>query len=159
MPTLIPQAARAHLTAPSVFVLATASSEGVPATTLVSWICIVDDGRLLIALDRRGVAYENVRQNAIASLEVITPAFTGMLRGMMALIRSHVTTAPFACAAFVFEVDEVRNHGAPGVVVQPATYRFLERKSHYGARERQILAELRALAEDMLRAPHEDAME
>src|SRR5919206_244838 len=54
-PMLSPEV-QAEVSGPRLFVLATASAEGVPATTLVSWICAVGPSHLAIALaDAAGV--------------------------------------------------------------------------------------------------------
>jgi hypothetical protein len=54
----------------TVAVLATSSRETGPASTLVSWLVLREDGVVALALDRRGRAYENARSDPRASLEV-----------------------------------------------------------------------------------------
>ena len=61
--------------------------------------------------------------------------FAATLRGRLRLICEQLERTPFPCAAFLFEVEEIRDHAAPGVVLEPATYSFSRTKSHY--RERQ----------------------
>jgi Pyridoxamine 5'-phosphate oxidase len=153
-PTL-PQDVQAELSGPRLFVLATASPDGVPATTLVSWICALGPSRLAIALDRRGLAYKNALENPAAALEVTLASFSATLRGRMALARPQLASAPFPCAGFEFEVEEIRDHGAPASLVRPACYEYAASKGRYAEREAEIIAELRALSERQLAHAHE----
>lgn len=141
----LPADVLAGLCPPRVFVLATASAGGVPATTSVSWLMPRDAHRLVLALDRRGLAYQNVMENPQAALEVTIGEFAATLRGRVCLVCEQLERAPFPCAAFLFEVEEIRDHAAPGVVLEPATYSFSRAKNHYRARQDEIAAELASL--------------
>ena len=143
----LPPEVQAELSGPRLFVLATASAEGVPATTLVSWMCALGPSRLAIALDRRGLAYANALENPAAALEVTLPGFSATLRGTMTLLQPQLASAPFPCAGFELEIEEIRDHGAPASVVRPASYEYAPSKRQYAVREAEILAELRTLPE------------
>ena len=145
---------QAELSGPRLFVLATASSDGVPATTLVSWMCALGPRRLAIALDRRGLAYANAVENPGFALEVTLPGFSATLRGTMTLLRRQLASAPFPCAGFELEIEEIRDHGAPASLVRPASYEYAASKQQYAVREAEIIAELRALPERRLAQSH-----
>jgi hypothetical protein len=145
-PTL-PAEVLAELCGPRLFVLATASPDGVPTTTLVSWMCAVGPSRLAIALDHRGLAFRNAIENPVAALEVTLPGFSATLRGSLSLAREQLASAPFCCAGFHFDLLEIRNHGVPASLVHPATYEYVESKRQYAVREAEIVAELRSLPE------------
>jgi hypothetical protein len=141
----LPADVLAGLCPPRVFVLATASAGGVPATTSISWLTPRDEHRLVLALDRRGLAYQNVLENPQAALEVTIGEFAATLRGRLCLLCEQLERAPFPCAAFLFDVEEIRDHAAPGIVLEPATYSFSRAKNHYRTRQDEIAAELASL--------------
>jgi hypothetical protein len=66
----------------TVAVLATSSRETGPASTLVSWLVLREDGVVALALDRRGRAYENARSDPRASLEVFDVSGGLAVRGV-----------------------------------------------------------------------------
>ena len=144
---------QAELSGPRLFVLATASADGMPATTLVSWICAVGPAHLAIALDRRGLAYKNAVENPVAALEVTLAEFSATLRGTLTLVRRQLVSAPFPCAGFEFELEEIRSHGAPASLIRPASYEYSPAKQEYAVREAEIIAELRTLPERSLAEP------
>ncbi|HYZ77737.1 MAG TPA: pyridoxamine 5'-phosphate oxidase family protein [Gaiellaceae bacterium] len=144
---------QAEVSGPRLFVLATASAEGVPATTLVSWICAVGPSHLAIALDRRGLAYKNAVENRAAALEVTLAGFSATLRGTLSLLRRQLVSAPFSCAGFEFEIEEIRDHGASGSLIRPASYEYSPAKQQHAVREAEIIAELRTLPERSLAEP------
>ena len=149
----LPPEVQAELSGPRLFVLATASAEGVPATTLVSWICAIGPSHLAVALDRRGLAYRNAVENPAAALEVTLAEFSATLRGTLSLVRRQLVSAPFPCAGFEFELEEIRGHGAPGSLIRPASYEYSPAKQQYAVREAEIIAELRTLPERSLAEP------
>ena len=148
----LPAEVLGELCGPRLFVLATASPEGVPTTTLVSWMCAVGPSRLAIALDHRGLAYRNAIENPVAALAVTLPTFSATLRGTLSLAREQLASAPFCCAGFHFDVVEIRDHGVPASLLRPATYEYVEAKREYAVREAEIVAELRSLPEPSLAA-------
>ena len=152
-PVLSPEV-QAELSGPRLFVLATASADGVPATTLVSWMCALGPSRLAIALDRRGLAFANALENPAAALEVTLPGFSATLRGTMTLLQPQLASAPFPCAGFELEIEEIRDHGAPASLVRPASYEYAPSKQRYAVREAEIVAELRTLPERPLAQSH-----
>jgi len=131
---------------PHLSVLATAGLDGYPATTLVSWIYGHDETRLVIALDRRGLAYANVLENANCALEVLVKGFVATLRGRATILRDQLAHAPFPCAAVLFELEEIREHGVAGVAINPATYHFEATNGRYAETEAAIIAELSAIS-------------
>ena len=149
----LPPEVQAELSGPRLFVLATASAEGVPATTLVSWICATGPSRLAIALDRRGLAYANAVENPAAALEVTLAGFSATLRGTLGLVRRQLASAPFPCAGFELEIEEIRDHGAPGSLIRPASYECSPSTQRYAVREAEIIAELRTLPQRALVEP------
>jgi len=144
-PTL-PASALERIGPPFVLVLATAALDGTPATTLVSWVFARDPSALLVALDRRGLGYRNATENPAAALEILLDGFAATARGRLTLLRDELRHTPFPCAAFLLEVDEVRQHATPGVAVAPARYEFDRRKPSYARNEAAVMRELRALA-------------
>ena len=153
VPGLSPEV-QAEISGPRLFVLATASADGVPATTLVSWICALGPSRLAIALDRRGLAYANTLENPSAALEVTLAGFSATLRGTLTVVRRQLESAPFPCAGFELEIEEIRDHGAPASLVRPASYEYAASKQHYAVCEAEIVAELNTLSERPLAQPH-----
>ena len=129
--------------------LATASGDGRPATTLVSWLWPVDESRLLLALDRRGLAFRHVTGNPWGAIEVLMGPFVGTLRGSIRLLVERLARAPFPCAAAIFEIEEVRRHDVAGVVVVPPSYAFVPARPQYAETEAAIVDELALLAEHL----------
>jgi hypothetical protein len=94
----------------TVAVLATSSRETGPASTLVSWLVLREDGVVALALDRRGRAYENARSDPRASLEVFDVSGGLAVRGWLTVTNRFVRAAPFDCALAILDVKEIRDH-------------------------------------------------
>ena len=127
-----------------VAVLATSSRETGPASTLVSWLVLREDGVVALALDRRGRAYENARSDPRASLEVFDVSGGLAVRGWLTVTNCVVRAAPFDCALAILDVEEIRDHGLRSVVFEPPRYGYGPGKSHYERVEKSIIHELRA---------------
>ncbi|HYZ77775.1 MAG TPA: pyridoxamine 5'-phosphate oxidase family protein [Gaiellaceae bacterium] len=126
-------------------ILATASADGFPTTTLVSWLCAPDDGHVVIALDRRGLAFSNVLDNPNVALELVIDGFVATLRGPVTILSDQLCCAPFPSAALLLEIHEVRDHSVAGVSISPPRYRFSQDKARYASTESAIVAELREI--------------
>jgi Pyridoxamine 5'-phosphate oxidase len=61
--------------------LATASADSRPARTLVSWLYAADDRHVVLALDRRSLAFSDLLEDPYAAVEVVLPGFPGSVRG------------------------------------------------------------------------------
>jgi hypothetical protein len=144
-PARLPRAVVQALRRPRLVVLATASADGHPSTTVVSWVYAWDERRLVVALDRRGVALSDVVENPHAAIELLLPGFVASLRGSVRVLCERLVRAGFPCAAVLFEVNEIRDHAVAGVVVEAPDYWFAPEKGHHASAEAEILRELREL--------------
>jgi hypothetical protein len=130
----------------TVAVLATASRETGPASTLVSWLTLREDGvvALALALDRRGRAYENARSDPRASLEVFDVSGGLAVRGWLTVTNRFVRAAPFDCALAILDVRRfvitacVRSFSSRRATATAQGSRIYERV------EKTIIRELRA---------------
>jgi hypothetical protein len=128
----------------TVAVLATSSRETGPASTLVSWLVLREDGAVALALDCHGRAYENARSDPRASLEVFDVSGGLAVRGWLTVTNRFIRAAPFDCALAILDVTEIRDHGLRSVVFEPPRYSYDPGKSHYEQVEKTIIRELRA---------------
>lgn len=128
-----------------VVVLATCSNAGRPATTVVSWLVARDGRRVVLALDRRGVAFENISQNPHVSIEVLGVDSTFALGGDATVIKECVDAAPFPCAAAVIDIQEVRDHALRAVELRPPNYSYGDGWARYRWTEERVIEELSAL--------------
>jgi hypothetical protein len=139
-----------ELRRPQLAFLATSSAAGRPATTLLSWLYAVDRGRVLLALDRRGLAYSDLLENPYAAIEVILPGFVASLRGSVEMVADELCRAPFCCTAALLEIEEVRDHAVAGVDVAPPGYRFTVGREGYVAAEAAVFEELHELGKQVI---------
>jgi hypothetical protein len=125
--------------------LATASRDARPTTTLVSWLWPVDPTRLLFALDRRGLAFKNLIENPFAALEILIGQFAGAARGTVTILPECLMT-PFPCSVALLQLAEVRRHDVDGVIVLPPRYEFAGDKQHYARTDGAIVDQLAEIA-------------
>jgi hypothetical protein len=130
----------------TVAVLATSSRETGPASTLVSWLTLREDGVVALALDRRGRAYENAHSDPRASLEVFDVSGGLAVRGWLTVTNRFVRAAPFDCALAILDVKKIRDHGLRSVVFEPPRYSYGPEKSYYERVEKTIIRELRSMS-------------
>jgi hypothetical protein len=128
----------------TVAVLATASRETGPASTLVSWLVLRQDDVVALALDRRGRAYLNALSDPRASLEVFDVSGGLAVRGGLTVTNRVIRAAPFDCALAILDVTEIRDHGSRSVALAPPRYSYGPGKAHYARVEKAIIRELRA---------------
>ena len=127
-------------------VVATVDEQGVPMTTLMTWVVARDPQTLTIAIDTRGRALKNVRANGRLALEVLGDDLCYGLRGTATVEKDLMESAPFACALVGVRLEEVRNHGAAGVKFVGPRYSFHPGKEHRSGVEDAVFKELRGTA-------------
>ncbi len=123
-------------------VVATVDAEGVPQTTLMTWVVARDARTLALAADTRGRAMRNLRANDRIALEVLADDLCYGLIGTAAVEKEPMSSAPFPCALVTVRIDDVRDHGAPGVKLVGPRYHFEAGKEHRKTVEDAVFAEL-----------------
>ena len=127
-------------------VVATVDEQGVPMTTLMTWVVARDPQTLTIAIDTRGRALKNVRANGRMAIEVLGDDLCYGLRGTATVEKEQMESAPFACALVGVRLEEVRNHGAAGIKFVGPRYTFHPGKEHRAGVEDAVFKELRGTA-------------
>lgn len=127
-------------------VLATVNPDGEPTTTFMSWVAAPDDRTVCLAIDARGTALRNMRNNPAVALEILAPDRVLGIRGTAHIHHEQVKSCPFPAVLVIVEVIEGRDHTGQGIVWQGPSYSFVEGKEHRYAVERAVVDELRASA-------------
>lgn len=124
-------------------VVATVDEAGHPMTTLMTWVVARNPQELTIAVDVRGRALKNLRQNPRVAVEVLGDDLCFGLRGTAVIEQELMASAPFPCSLVCLHLEEVRNHSAAGVKFFGPSYHFESGKEHRTATERAVFAELK----------------
>jgi hypothetical protein len=127
-------------------VIATVDEKGRPTTTLMTWVVARNSQTLAIAVDLRGRALSNIRQNPQVAIEVLADGICFGLRGHAILEKERMRDAPFGCALVAVHLEECRDHGADGVRFVGPSYHFEPGKEHRSAAEQLVFAELKGIA-------------
>lgn len=125
-------------------VLATVDADGAAYTTFMSWVSARDDRTVCMAVDLRGMALRNLKQNPAVSLEILAPDCVLGIRGHARVCGEYLESCPFPAVLVEVDVVEGRDHTGRGVVWQGPAYSYVDGKEHRYAVEQAVLAELRA---------------
>src|SRR4051794_38148507 len=109
-------------------VVATVDEQGLPNTTLMTWVVARNPQTLAIAVDTRSRSIKNMRASGKVAIEVLGDALCYGLRGTAVIEKEPMTSAPFPCALVAVKLEEVRDHGAAGVKFVGPSYSFHEGK-------------------------------
>lgn len=124
-------------------VVATVDEQGLPQTTLMTWVVARNPQTLTIAVDTRSRALRAVRANGRIAVEVLGDDLCFGLRGTALVEKELMQSAPFPCALVAVKVEEVRDHGAAGVRFVGPRYSFHPGKEHRRGVEESVFAELK----------------
>jgi len=124
-------------------VVATVDEEGLPQTTLMTWVVARNPQTVAIAVDTRSRALRALRANGRIALEVLGDDLCYGLRGTALVEKELMQSAPFACALVAVKLEEVRDHGAAGVKFVGPSYSFHAGKEHRKGVEESVFAELK----------------
>lgn len=127
-------------------VVATVGEGGQPMTTLMTWLVARDPQSLGVAVDVRGRALRNLRQNPHVAVEVLGDNLCFGLRGTAVVEKEQMDSTPFACALVAIRVEECKNHGAAGVHFVGPRYSFHPGKEHRAGVEEAVFRELKGAA-------------
>ena len=127
-------------------VVATVDEQGVPNTTLMTWVVARNPQTLAMAVDTRSRSIKNLRANGKVAVEVLGDDLCYGLRGTAVVEKETMAAAPFPCALVAVRIEDVRNHGAAGVKFVGPSYSFHEGKEHRRGVEDAVFAELKGPA-------------
>ena len=124
-------------------VVATVDEQGLPQTTLMTWVVARNPQTLTMAVDTRSRALRALRANGRIAIEVLGDDLCYGLRGTALVEKELMQSAPFPCALVAVKVDDVRDHGAAGVRFVGPSYSFHPGKEHRKGVEESVFAELK----------------
>jgi flavin reductase (DIM6/NTAB) family NADH-FMN oxidoreductase RutF len=124
-------------------VVATVDEQGLPQTTLMTWVVARNPQTLTIAVDTRSRALRALRANGRIAVEVLGDDLCYGLRGTALVEKELMQSAPFPCALVAVKLDDVRDHGAAGVRFVGPSYSFHAGKEHRKGVEESVFAELK----------------
>ncbi|MGE0228899.1 MAG: pyridoxamine 5'-phosphate oxidase family protein [Dehalococcoidia bacterium] len=125
-------------------VLATSSSDGVPATHVVSWVLAVDPVTVRLAVRHAADAVAHVRQTGRLAIEVVGDGFSVGARGTARIVREHMPSTPRENAMIELTVEEVVSHLPQGMALRgPAWDVPPGRATDAAARSAAVYEELR----------------
>lgn len=124
-------------------VVATVDEEGLPQTTLMTWVVARNPQTVALAVDTRSRALRALRGNGRIALEVLGDDLCYGLRGTALVEKELMQSAPFPCALVAVKLEEVRDHGAAGVRFVGPSYSFHPGKEHRKGVEESVFAELK----------------
>ncbi|HEY6908116.1 MAG TPA: pyridoxamine 5'-phosphate oxidase family protein [Myxococcales bacterium] len=124
-------------------VVATVDEQGLPQTTLMTWVVARNPQTLTIAVDTRSRALRALRANGRIAVEVLGDDLCYGLRGTALVEKELMQSAPFPCALVAVKLEDVRDHGAAGVRFVGPSYSFHPGKEHRKGVEESVFAELK----------------
>jgi flavin reductase (DIM6/NTAB) family NADH-FMN oxidoreductase RutF len=124
-------------------VIATVDEQGLPQTTLMTWVVARNPETVTIAVDTRSRALKALRANGRIAVEVLGDDLCYGLRGTALVEKEQMQSAPFPCALVAVKLDDVRDHGAAGVRFVGPRYSFHPGKEHRKGVEEAVFAELK----------------
>jgi predicted pyridoxine 5'-phosphate oxidase superfamily flavin-nucleotide-binding protein len=124
-------------------VVATVDEQRRPMTTLMTWVVARDPRTVTIAIDTRGRALANIRNNPHVAIEVMGDDLCYGLRGPAVIEKEQMESVPFTCALVAVHVEDCRDHGAAGVKFVGPRYHFHPGKEHRSEVERAVFTELK----------------
>ncbi len=124
-------------------VVATVDEQGLPQTTLMTWVVARNPQTLVLAADTRSRALRNLKANGRVAIEVLGDDLCYGLRGTAVVEKEEMASAPFPCALVAVRIEDVRDHGAAGVRFVGPSYSFHEGKEHRRGVEVAVFAELK----------------
>jgi hypothetical protein len=127
-------------------VVATVDEEGHPQTTLMTWLVARDPTTVSMAVDTRGRALRNLRENGEIAIEVLGDDLCFGLRGKAVIEKELMQSTPFPCALVSARIEDVRDHGAAGIKFIGPSYSYHPGKEHRAGVEKAIFAELKGPA-------------
>lgn len=124
-------------------VVATVDEQGLPQTTLMTWVVARNPQTIAIAVDTRSRALRALRANGKIAVEVLGDDLCYGLRGTALVEKELMQSAPFPCALVAVKLEDVRDHGAAGVRFVGPSYSFHPGKEHRKGVEESVFAELK----------------
>lgn len=124
-------------------VVATVDEQGLPQTTLMTWVVARNPQTLTLAADTRSRALRNLKANGRVAIEVLGDDLCFGLRGTAVVEKEPMQSAPFPCALVAVKIEDVRDHGAAGVQFVGPRYSFHPGKEHRKGVEEAVFAELK----------------
>ncbi len=124
-------------------VVATIDEQGLPQTTLMTWVVARNPQTIALAVDIRSRSYANVKENGRIAVEVLGDDLCYGLRGTAVVEKEPMESAPFPCALVAVKIEDVRDHGAAGVQFVGPRYSFHPGKEHRKGVEEAVFAELK----------------
>src|SRR5436190_3985231 len=127
-------------------IVATVDEEGLPNTTLMTWVVARNPQTIAMAVDQRSRTIKNIRVNPKVAVEILGDDLCYGLRGTAVIEKETMTSAPFPCALVAVRIEDCRDHGAAGVKFVGPSYSFHEGKEHRRDVEENVFAELKGPA-------------
>jgi hypothetical protein len=127
-------------------IVATVDEDGLPNTTLMTWVVARNPQAIAMAVDQRSRTIKNIRHNGHVAVEVLGDDLCYGLRGTAVIEKEAMASAPFPCALVAIKIEDCRDHGAAGVRFVGPSYSFHEGKEHRRDVEEKVFAELKGPA-------------
>ncbi|MDA8064575.1 MAG: pyridoxamine 5'-phosphate oxidase family protein [Thermaerobacter sp.] len=134
---------RAFLQGGRVCIFASASPQGEPHTSVVSWALARDEDIVALALDSRSRHLVNLRENPRGALEVLGDDLAVRLTGPTRIVREEMESSPFPSALVELQVEQLRDHGVAGLRLVGPRYDFDAAHRYRQAVEQAVYRELR----------------
>jgi hypothetical protein len=140
----LPLEVSAALTGGQANVVATLDADGLPTTSLMTWVVARDPRRIALCVDRRSRSFRNLSERPVVALEILADNVVCGVKGTVRLVKENMDSPPFPCALFVIDVQEARDHGHTGTTFRGPSYAFADDKQHRAGFEQRVYEELRA---------------
>lgn len=141
----LPTQVVAHLVGGQSNVVATIDEDGRPETTFMSWVVARDGRHVALCVDTRSRSFANILARPEVALELMGDDIVCGVRGRARVEKTTMSSTPFPAALVVIDVDEVRDHAAPGTHFRGPSYHYDADKQHRHELEQRVYAELRGL--------------
>lgn len=125
-------------------VIATVDEQGLPLTTIMTWVVARDNQTVAIAMDQRGRACQNIRRNGQIAMEILGDNITFGARGSAKVVKEKMDSSPFPSAIIEVKITECKDHSVPGLIYKGPTYEFAADKQHRYEIEQAVFEELKS---------------